>query len=129
MVVDTSALIAILEAEEDASLYANAITEADAALVSTANVVEAALVMMRRRGRTAARKVQELLREAGLRLEPVTGQQAALAIEAYASYGKGQNRAGLNYGDCFAYALAKATGLPLLFKGSDFSRTDIQAAL
>ena len=106
MVVDASALIAILEDEDDVARYAEAIAAAD------------------------ARKVTALLQEAGCQVENVTARQAQLALDAYAIYGKGQKgKAGLNYGDCFSYALAKATGLPLLFKGNDFSRTDLPPAL
>jgi ribonuclease VapC len=82
-------------------------------------------VMLNRHGARAARMVDRLIQEAGFQVESFTAQHAELAREAYAHYGKGQQSAGLNYGDCFSYALAKATGLPLLFKGQDFSKTDI----
>ena len=86
--------------------------------------------MFNRHGPGGARKFDALIREAGFQIESVTAQHAQLALQAYASYGKGQkNAAALNYGDCFSYALAKATGLPLLFKGRDFSETDIQSVL
>jgi ribonuclease VapC len=81
--------------------------------------------MLNRYGVKAARMVDRLIQEAGFQVESFTAQHAELAREAYARYGKGQQTAGLNYGDCFSYALAKATGLPLLFKGQDFSKTDI----
>jgi ribonuclease VapC len=129
IVVDTSALVAILEEEEDAPRYAAAIAEADPPLISTATLVEVGIVMVNRHGAKATRMVDGLIQEAGFQVESVTAKHAQLAREAYAAYGKGQKSAGLNYGDCFSYALAKASGLPLLFKGRDFSRTDIQAAL
>jgi ribonuclease VapC len=129
IVVDASALIAILDEEGDATRYAEAIAEADQPLISAATLVETGIVMLNRHGAKGVRKVNALIQEAGFQVESVTPQHAQLALEAYASYGKGQKSAGLNYGDCFSYALAKATGLPLLFKGRDFSGTDIQSAL
>ena len=131
IVADTSALVAVLQNEEDAARFASAMAEADAVLVSAASIVEAGLVMLNRHGPPGADKVRALVREAGLQVENVTEEHAQLAIEAYETYGKGRRgrgKAGLNYGDCFSYALAKATGLPLLFKGDDFSRTDVVAA-
>ncbi len=126
--VDTSALIAILQAEADAERFAAAIAEAESALISAATVAETGIVMLNRYGPHGADKVRALIQEARLKVKGVTEEQAELAIEAYGSYGKGQD-ANLNFGDCFAYALAKVTGLPLLFKGGDFSRTDIEAVL
>ncbi len=125
IVVDASALIAILDKEPDAALYAEAIAEADSPLISAATLLEVNIVMLNRHGARAARMVDRLIQEAGFQVESFTAQHAELAREAYARYGKGQQSAGLNYGDCFSYALAKATGLPLLFKGQDFSRTDL----
>ena len=127
IVVDTSALIAILDKESDAALYAEAIADADAPLISTATLLEVNIVMLNRHGARAARMVDRLIQEAGFQVESFTVQHAELAREAYARYGKGRQTAGLNYGDCFSYALAKATGLPLLFKGQDFSKTDVVA--
>jgi ribonuclease VapC len=116
IVVDASALIAILDEEADASRRAEAIADADLPLISAATVVEVGIVMLNRHGPKGARSV--------------TSRHAQLALEAYASYGKGRkSAASLNYGDCFSYALAKATGLPLLFKGRDFSGTDIRSVL
>lgn len=126
MVVDTSALIAILEEENDAGRYAEAIADADGPLISAATLIEVGIVMVNRHGPKAARKVHALILEAGIEVESVTAEHAQIAVDAFATYGKGQkHKAGLNYGDCFPYALAKATGLPLLFKGNDFSKTDI----
>lgn len=125
IVVDASALIAILDKEPDAVLYAEAIAEADPPIISAATLLEVNIVMLNRHGVKAARMVDRLIREAGFQVENFTAQQAELAREAYARYGKGRQTSGLNYGDCFSYALAKATGLPPLFKGQDFSKTDI----
>ena len=129
IVVDTSALIAILDREPDAALYAEAIAEADAPLISAATLLELHIVMLNRHGARAAQIVDRLIQDAGIQIENFTAQHLELARVAYSRYGKGRNSAGLNYGDCFSYALAKATGLPLLFKGEDFSKTDLLAAL
>ncbi len=129
IVVDSSALIAILDKEPDAALYAEAIAEADTPLISAATLLELHIVMLNRHGARAAQIVDRLIQNAALQIEDFTAQHVALAREAYDRYGKGRNVAGLNYGDCFSYALAKATGLPLLFKGQDFSKTDLVAAL
>jgi ribonuclease VapC len=129
IVVDTSALIAILDGEPDAALYAEAIAEADSPLISAATLLELHIVMLNRRGGRAGQLVDRLIQDAGFQIEHFTAQHLELAREAYARYGTGRNSAGLNYGDCFSYALAKATGLPLLFKGEDFSKTDLLAAL
>ena len=129
IIVDTSALIAILNKEPDANLYAEAIAEADPPLISTATLVELNIVMLNRHGIKAAQIVDRLIQEGGFQVESLTSQHAELARDAYARYGKGQQSAGLNYGDCFSYALAKATGAPLLFKGQDFSKTDIAPVL
>jgi len=129
IVVDTSALIAILDKEPDAARYAEAIAEADAPLISAATLLELHIVMLNRHGARAAQIVERLIQDAAFQIENFTAQHVELAREAYARYGKGRNTAGLNYGDCFSYALAKATGLPLLFKGRDFLRTDLVAVL
>ena len=84
---------------------------------------------LNRHGPKAMRMLDEIIRDGGVRIESVTARQARIALEAYAEYGKGRKPAGLNFGDCFSYALAKAVGLPLLFKGNDFSKTDIEAAV
>ena len=129
IVVDTSALIAILDREPDAALYAEAIAEADTPLISAATLLELHIVILNRHGASAAQIVDRLIQDAAFQIENFTAQHFELAREAYARYGKGKNVAGLNYGDCFSYALAKATGLPLLFKGQDFSKTDLLAVL
>jgi ribonuclease VapC len=125
MIVDTSALLAILFQEEDAQRYANAIAGAEPALISAATLVEAGIVLDCKVGPEAVQDFNVLIERAGIEVVPVDAEQAQIAIEAYRHYGKGNHAAGLNFGDCFAYALAKLTGVPLLFKGEDFSKTDI----
>ena len=126
MIVDTSALIAILRAEPEAGACARAIADASARRVSAVNFVEAAVVIDASRDPIASRRFDDLFKEAELSIEPVTETQARVAREAYRDFGKGSGHpAGLNFGDCFAYALAKTTGEPLLFKGEDFVHTDI----
>ena len=130
MIVDSSALIAILDAEADAAVYAEALAEADVPLISAATLIEAGIVMVNRHGPRGAKKVYALIDEAGIGIEEVTPHQARMAIDAFVAYGKGRkHKAGLNYGDCFVYALAEATGMPLLFKGDDFRQTDLSAVL
>jgi len=132
MVVDTSALIAIAWDEPERERFQKGIEREPVRLISAASVVEASIVVMYRAGRSAATQAVEdldqLIEQLGLEIEPVTPQQMRLAQLAYQAYGKGLHAAGLNFGDCFAYALAKATGRPLLFKGSDFAKTDLPIA-
>lgn len=128
MIIDTSAIIAILSEESDARELAEAIEEALDRRASVVTYVEAAIVLDSRRNPALSRGLDGLLREAQVVLEPVTVEQARLAREAYRDFGKGRQRAGLNLGDCFAYALAKEKREPLLFKGNEFRRTDVEAA-
>ncbi len=130
MVVDTSAVLAILLQEDDAHRFAEAIEAAERPLISAANVVETGIVLVARYGAEARADLGALLEAGGIEVEPVTAEQSAIALDAFEYFGKGRGQgAALNFGDCFAYALAKASGRPLLFKGEDFSRTDIQPAL
>lgn len=130
MIIDTSALIAILRAEDDAAEIATAIERAQVRRISAANYLETAVVIDGSRDPVASRRFDELVTTAELRVEAVTHEQARTAREAYRDFGKGSgHKAALNFGDCFAYALAKATGEPLLFKGRDFGHTDITSAL
>ena len=130
MIVDTSAIVAILRDELEARWCAEAIADAKNRRVSAVNYVEAAAVIDGSRNPIASRRFDELFREAGLRIEPVTEAQARIAREAYRDFGKGSGHAaGLNFGDCFAYALAKAMGEPILFKGNDFRHTDLTPVL
>jgi ribonuclease VapC len=121
MIVDTSALIAILRAEPEARAFAIAIADADHRRISAANYLEAAMVIDGSHDPIASRRFDDLLREAAIAIEPVTEEQAKVAREAYRDFGRGSGHAAqLNFGDCFAYALAMTTGEPLLFKGDDF---------
>jgi ribonuclease VapC len=129
MVIDTSAVLAILLDERDASLYAEAIEKADSCHMSAANYLEAALIVDTRGDPVASREFDLFFRRADLLIEPVTFEHAKTARQAYRDFGKGRHPAGLYFGDCLAYALAKSLDEPLLFKGSDFSRTDIEAAV
>jgi ribonuclease VapC len=130
MIIDTSAIIAILRDEHEALACAEAIASAKNRRVSAVNFVEAAAVIDSNRNPIASRRFDELFREAGIRIEPVTETQGRIAREAYRDFGKGSGHvAGLNFGDCFAYALAKAMGEPILFKGNDFRHTDLTPAL
>lgn len=129
MIVDTSAILAILFEEHDAEVYARALTEADSCRMSAANFVEAAIVVDAQTKDKGSRQFDAFFRRAGIAIEPVSEEQAHVARQAYTDFGKGRHPAGLNFGDCFAYALAKVTGEPLLFKGKDFKRTDIISAL
>jgi ribonuclease VapC len=128
MIVDTSAIIAILRDEADASKISKALQRAAKRRISAANYVEAAIITDSNRNPILSRRFDDLLREGDIVIEPVTAEQARIAREAYRDFGKGQHRAGLNFGDCFAYALARVSGEPLLFKGDDFRHTDISGA-
>jgi ribonuclease VapC len=126
MIIDTSALIAILRDEPEAAFCAMAIESAVHRRVSAANFLETAVVIDGSRDPVASRRFDDLVNEAHLLIEPVTEAQARIAREAYRDFGKGSGHpAQLNFGDCFAYALAKAKGEPLLFKGNDFTHTDL----
>jgi ribonuclease VapC len=130
MIIDTSALVAILRDEPQAGICARAIESAAERRVSAVSFVEAAVVIDGSRDPIASRRFDELLNEANVRIEPVTEIQARLARDAYRDFGKGSgHRAKLNFGDCFAYALAKVTNEPLLFIGADFGHTDIVSAI
>jgi ribonuclease VapC len=130
MIIDTSAVVAILRDEPGAEICARAIESAAERRISAVNFVEAAVVIDGSRDPIASRRFDDLLREARVRIEPVTEIQARLARDAYRDFGKGSGHsAKLNFGDCFAYALAKTTGQSLLFIGADFGRTDIVPAI
>ena len=129
MILDTSALIAILFREREAVQFAQIIHEAGVCRISAANFVELAMVIEGQLGPEAGRQCDVFFRQAGIIIEPLSVDQAFLARQAFLDYGKGRHAAGLNFGDCFAYALAKVTGEPLLFKGNDFTKTDLRPAL
>jgi ribonuclease VapC len=127
MIIDTSALLAIVFDEPDGLELLRLVVEAPVCLMSAANALEAWIVADRHENPNKAPALDELIETLGIDIEPVTVRQARIARGAYHTYGKGNHPAGLNYGDCFAYALARATRQPLLFKGNDFSQTDIEA--
>jgi ribonuclease VapC len=129
MVVDTSALLAILLDEPDAGRVAAAFDTGFPLLLSAATLVEATMVIESRKGDAGGRDLDLLIYRSGMEVVPVDAEQAEAARIAWRRYGKGRHPAGLNYGDCFAYALAKTRRLPLLFRGMDFARTDIDAVL
>ena len=130
MILDSSALIAILHNESDAKRFADKIEDASVCRISAATFVETAAVVDGSRNPVLSRRFDDLLRDAEIKIEPVTEVQARIARDAYRDYGRGSGHpAKLNFGDCFAYALARDTGEPLLFKGADFSHTDIGAAV
>ena len=130
MILDTSALLAILRDEPEAASCAKAIEKAARRRISADNFLEAAIVIDASRDPIASRRLDDLLRATDIIIEPVTGDQARIGREAYRDFGQGSGHpAQLNFGDCFAYALAKVTGEPLLFKGADFTQTDITPAI
>ena len=128
MIVDTSAVLAVLFNESDAGHYDEAIAQARPCRMSAANVLEAEIALGRRTGDTSGRDLDDYLQQARIVLEPVTVEQAYVARQAWRRFGRGNHPAALNYGDCFAYALAEVTQEPLLFKGNDFVLTDVAVA-
>jgi len=125
MVIDTSALLAIFLAEPDRKQLLELIIEAENRYVSAPNILETGIVLEARRGEAAGREFDLFVRHAKLEVVATDLEQIEVARVAWRRYGKGRHAAGLNFGDCFAYALAKVTGEPILFKGDDFSHTDI----
>ncbi|RAI45062.1 type II toxin-antitoxin system VapC family toxin [Rhodoplanes roseus] len=129
MIIDTSALIAILKEEPEGERFLVSIGDAEVPRMSAPTYFETGLVVDRNNDPTLSRNLDDLLKEADVIIEPVTEAQARIARQAYRDFGKGSGHpARLNFGNCFSYALAKATGEPLLFKGNDFGRTDIVPA-
>jgi len=130
VIVDASALIAILHGEPDAQALADALEADPVRRISAATFLETAIVVDNRHELTVSRRLDDILKDAAIVIEPVTEAQARIAREAYRDYGRGSGHpARLNFGDCFAYALARDKMEPLLFKGDDFSHTDIRSAL
>ena len=126
MVIDTSALAAIFFGEPERDAFRAAILAADARLISAATVLEAGIVIEGRRGEGAGRELDLFTLRANFQIIAVDTEQAELARSAWRRYGKGRHPASLNFGDCFVYALALATGEPILAKGTDFGRTDVE---
>jgi ribonuclease VapC len=125
MVLDTSALLAILQDEPERRAFNEALENADARLLSVATFVEVSIVIDARYGAEGVRDLDLFIERAGIELIEVSPSQGRLARRAFARFGKGRHPAGLNFGDCFAYALAVERDEPLLFKGDDFSHTDV----
>ena len=128
MIVDTSAVLAVLLGEGAADDFAESILKSERCAMSAVSFVEASVVAESNGGDGGVRQLDAFLRTAGITIEPVSEEHALAARQAYSDYGKGRHPAGLNFGDCFSYALAKISGEPLLFKGSDFRKTDVAAA-
>jgi ribonuclease VapC len=128
MILDSSALIAMFQDEPEADYFDYLITDAKQPLLSAATYLETMIVLQARGGYENVADFQSYLRKTGVQIRELTATQAELALEAFRRFGKGRHPAALNFGDCMAYALAKDLGEPLLYKGDDFSRTDIISA-
>jgi ribonuclease VapC len=128
MVIDTSAIVAILENEPEGASFVRLIAADEVRLLSAVSRVECTCVIEGRKRAAGRADLELFLREAAIEIAPVTADQAEIACEVFRRFGRGRHPAGLNIGDTFAYALARATGEPLLFKGDDFTRTDIASA-
>ena len=129
MVIDSSALIAVLLGEPDSKIFSEAIANTPKRLVSAFSALETSIVIESKKGEPGGRELDLLIHKARIEIVPVNEEQFELARRAGRDFGKGRHPAGLNIGDCCSYALSKYSGEPLLFKGDDFSKTDIQAAL
>lgn len=129
MVIDSSALIAILRREPEEQEFRNAVKLASTRLLSASTRVETGIVALGLAGEVGLEQVDALLETLRVETVPLSADHARLAIDAFRHFGTGRHPAGLNFGDCFSYALAKATGEPLLFKGDDLAQTDIKRAV
>ncbi len=128
MVIDTSALLAILQREPEREAFLTCIETAAIRVISAASAVETSMVVLSRSREDGLSILKALLRDLRIEQAPLTAEHVPFAVDAFRRFGKGRHPAGLNFGDCLSYALAKATGEPLLFKGDDFSRTDVRRA-
>lgn len=129
MILDTSALIALIDGEPEADEFLDLIAHASQVSISAATYLEASIVIDSRNNPVLSRSLDTLLDDLAVSIEPVTADQAVVARQAYRDFGKGREHpAQLNFGDCFSYALAATAGQPLLFKGEDFSHTDVRTA-
>jgi ribonuclease VapC len=129
VIVDSSALLAILLCEPGSEVFDQAIIAAPERRISAPTFVEVSIVLETRTGAKGVLLWESMLRQSSIAIEPFTEEHAFLARQAFSDYGKGRHPAGLNFGDCFSYALSKATGEPLLFKGDDFRKTDVIPAI
>lgn len=129
MVIDSSAIIAILKKEAEYIPFQSAMNQADVCLLSAATLLEISIVVQSHRGEEGILELDLFIHKAGIEIIPFDEEQAGIARRAFRKYGKGRHPAGLNFGDCFSYALSMVTGEPLLFKGNDFSLTDITPAV
>jgi ribonuclease VapC len=125
VIIDTSALVAILIEEPEGDAFLKLIESTPECRISVVSWVELAMVLAREARSTTPARAELFLHQSGIQIEPVTIEQGQIARQAFLDFGKGRHKAGLNFGDCFSYALAKSTGEPLLFKGNDFRYTDI----
>ena len=129
MVIDSSAIVAILAMEPDAPRYARAIEQSIAPRIGAATLLAVSFVLTRWFGDDVQQELDQFVQVAGAQIVPFDALQCRLACSAFLKFGKDRHRAGLNFGDCISYALAKASGEALLFKGDDFGHTDITSAL
>jgi len=130
VIVDTSALVAILRQEPEHSVFEKILDDAESLRISAANYLELSIVIDSRRDPALSREIDDLLDRFSIEVEPVTVEQALIAREAYRDYGRGSGHAAnLNFGDCFSYALARAKREPILYKGDDFGHTDLRSAV
>ena len=128
MIIDTSAMVAILYGEPEAAAFTRLIYDSAASRISVANYLELSMVIEKQLGPEGMRQADAFFRRAAIYIEPVTVEQGHLARQAFVDFGKGRHKAGLNFGDCFAYALSRDFDEPLLFKGNDFTQTDVRLA-
>ena len=128
MIIDSSAICAILLEEPEGPRFENILADADILRMSAFNLFETAIVIERRAGPVGSDRLDALIEELSIEIVPLTTEQITVARRAWRRFGKGNSRAALNLGDCLAYALCEMTGEPLLFKGEDFTHTDIQSA-
>ena len=130
MIVDKSALVAILRQEPEHSVFEKILDEAESLRISAANYLELSIVIDSRRDPALSREIDDLLDRFSIEIAPVTVEQALIAREAYRDYGRGSGHAAnLNFGDCFSYALARTKREPILYKGDDFGHTDLRSAV
>ena len=127
MVVDTSAVLAVIFEEAEAAVFAEILAGSETTLCSSVSLLEAGIVIKARKGRAAEKDFRDFLALARIKVVEFSASQSAIAMQAWRKYGKGNHKAGLNLGDCCAYALSKDLRQPLLYKGNDFSRTDVAA--